>query len=62
MLQPSEKRPAAGVSEEPRKLEEDIRHLAYQFYEERGREDGQDLDDWLRAEEELTKRRRTIAA
>ncbi len=62
MLQRTEKRPAAGVSEELRNLEEDIRQLAYQFYEERGREDGQDLDDWLRAEEELTKKRRTIAA
>lgn len=35
-------------------LEEEIRHRAYQFYEERGREDGHDLDDWLRAEAETT--------
>ncbi len=62
MQQRTEKEPAAGMSEEPRNVQEDIRLLAYRFYEERGREDGQDLDDWLRAEEELTKRRGAIAA
>lgn len=30
--------------------------LAYQLYEQRGREDGHDLDDWLRAESEETRR------
>ncbi len=30
-------------------LEEEIRRLAYEFYEERGREDGRDVEDWLRA-------------
>ena len=35
-------------------LEEEIRRLAYQLYEERGRENGHDIDDWLRAEAELT--------
>ena len=30
-----------------------VRERAYQFYEERGREDGHDLDDWLRAEAEI---------
>jgi hypothetical protein len=35
-------------------LEEEIRHRAYEIYEERGREDGHDLDDWLRAEAEVT--------
>jgi len=30
-----------------------IRHLAYDFYEQRGRLDGHDLDDWLQAEAEL---------
>jgi hypothetical protein len=33
--------------------EELVRERAYQFYEERGREDGHDLDDWLRAEAEM---------
>jgi len=34
-------------------LEKEIRSRAYERYEERGREDGHDLDDWLRAEKEL---------
>ena len=34
-------------------LEEEIRRLAYELYGERGREDGHDLDDWLRAEAEV---------
>lgn len=47
-------RKPASLSGEPQNLEEDIRRLAYQFYELRGREDGRDLDDWLRAEKEIT--------
>jgi hypothetical protein len=35
------------------KLEEEIRGRAYALYEQRGREDGHDIDDWLRAEAEL---------
>jgi Protein of unknown function (DUF2934) len=35
-------------------LEEEIRRRAYELYEERGRQDGHDLDDWLRAEAEIT--------
>ena len=34
-------------------LEEEIRRRAYEFYEQRGRESGHELEDWLRAEEEL---------
>jgi len=33
--------------------EEKIRLRAYQLYEERGRIDGQALDDWLQAEAEV---------
>jgi len=33
--------------------EEAIRVRAHQLYEERGYEDGHDLDDWLQAETEL---------
>lgn len=32
------------------KNEEEIRKKAHEFYEKRGRKDGYDLDDWLRAE------------
>ena len=35
--------------------QEEIARLAYQFYETRGRLDGQDVDDWLAAEQELTR-------
>jgi len=33
--------------------EELLRTRAYRFYEERGREDGHDIEDWLRAETEV---------
>jgi hypothetical protein len=34
---------------------DEIARLAYYFYERRGRQDGQDVDDWLSAEQELTR-------
>ena len=34
-------------------LEDQIRARAYQLYEQRGRDDGHNLDDWLQAEAEL---------
>jgi hypothetical protein len=30
-----------------------IEQRAYELYEQRGRQDGQDLEDWLKAEHEL---------
>ena len=51
--------PSADVStakpdEGSLELTEDlVRTRAYRFYEERGREDGHDLEDWLRAEAEV---------
>jgi len=33
--------------------QDEIARLAYRFYETRGRQDGQDVDDWLSAEREL---------
>lgn len=47
---------------EPHNLEEDIRRRAYELYEGRGREEGHELDDWLRAEEEMTQATRFTAA
>jgi uncharacterized protein len=44
---------------------EQVRCRAYELYEQRRREDGHDLDDWLQAESEITqqfRRRRTMAA
>ncbi len=43
-------------------LEEQIRHRAYSFYEQRGRQEGHDLDDWLQAEAELTGRKAKSAS
>jgi len=47
------KRPIASVLVEPEILEYQIRERAYELYEERGNEDGHDVEDWLRAEAEL---------
>jgi len=35
---------------------ERIQRLAYHLYEQRGKVDGSDLEDWLLAESELTKK------
>ena len=56
------KKPSATVLGESQELENQIRQRAYALYEARGREDGHDLDDWLRAEEEIMEKKRPIAA
>ena len=35
-------------------LQDQIRARAFQLYEQRGRDDGHHLDDWLQAEAELS--------
>ena len=47
------KKPSATAVSDPQELENQIRQRAYELYEARGREDGHDLEDWLRAEEEI---------
>jgi len=48
---PTKKKPTAvNESEE---LKDKIRQRAYQLYEQRLWEDGHELEDWLRAEEEI---------
>jgi len=37
----------------PAPTHDEIARLAFQLYESRGRQDGHDLEDWLRAEELL---------
>ena len=50
-INPTKKKPTAvNESEE---LKDKIRQRAYQLYEERLWEEGHDLEDWLRAEEEI---------
>jgi DUF2934 family protein len=55
------KKQSADVQTDP-DLEQEIRLRAYALYEERGREDGHDLDDWLRAEAEHKAKTLTAAA
>lgn len=43
----------ARASSAPVPIEELIRRRAYEFYEERGRQDGYAQEDWLRAEAEV---------
>jgi Protein of unknown function (DUF2934) len=57
------KKTPTAVTSDPQDLEHQIRLRAQELYEARGREDGHELDDWLRAEEEITQKKvRTIAA
>jgi hypothetical protein len=59
---PPKKSPATATSE-PQELEHEIRLRAQELYEAHGRQDGHELDDWLRAEEEITQKEvRAIAA
>ena len=53
MTKELQNKPAVSTSAEPKALEDQIRARAYELYEERGKEEGHDLDDWLRAEAEL---------
>jgi hypothetical protein len=55
-------KPLTMVSSEPSNLEEKIRGRAYELYEQRGREDGHEAEDWLRAEEEVKGKQRIAAA
>jgi len=50
----------AGLGDLSREVSESVGRRAYQFYESRGHEHGQDLADWLRAESELTGLREQI--
>lgn len=40
-------------------LEQRISRRAYELFEQRGKKHGQDLDDWLKAEAEVTRKWRT---
>ena len=50
------------ATESPVDLQEQVSRRAFELYELRGREDGCDLDDWLRAESELAPQRRKAVA
>jgi hypothetical protein len=42
--------------------EEQVRSRAYELYEQQGRADGHDLQDWLQAESEITSNKREAGA
>ena len=57
------KKPSASAVRDPQELEIQIRQRPYALYEARGREYGRDLEDWLRAEEEIMEQKvRPMAA
>ena len=59
---PQKKLPTS-VTSEPHDFEHQIRLRAYELYEERGREDGHEQEDWFHAKEEMTiKKFRTATA
>jgi hypothetical protein len=60
---PPKKRPVIATSEpHDLELEHQIRQRAYELYQECGSEDGHELDDWLRAEAEITNKKTRTAA
>jgi Protein of unknown function (DUF2934) len=57
------KKPLSTATSDPQELEHQIRLRAYELYETRGCENGHELDDWLRAKEEMREKRfRTATA
>ena len=54
--------PRQMSTSDPQELEHKIRQRAQALYEQRGREDGHALDDWLQAEEEITGRKAHAAS
>jgi hypothetical protein len=47
--------------EQPFDPQEQVRRRAYALYEQRGKEEGHDLEDWLQAESELGQKRAKAA-
>ena len=43
-------------------IEQQIQQRAYELYEQRGRTEGHDLDDWLQAEREIKGRQANATA
>ena len=51
---PTQKTPTLVRNKPSQNPEEQIRSRAYELFEARGRENGHDMEDWLRAESEIT--------
>jgi hypothetical protein len=50
---------AENQTEPTPEILEQIRARAHELFEQRGREEGHDLDDWLQAEAEVTQQQQT---
>ncbi|MGD1079687.1 MAG: DUF2934 domain-containing protein [Candidatus Sulfotelmatobacter sp.] len=61
MARESTKRQTEKNETDPNR-EQEIRRRAYALYEERGHEDGHDVDDWLRAEADVNAAAQKAAA
>jgi hypothetical protein len=59
---PSTLAPKSDEPTVPTQIESQIQQRAYELYEQRGRTDGRDLDDWLQAEYEINVRQADAAA
>jgi len=53
---------AENQTEPTPEILEQIRARAHELFEQRGREEGHDLDDWLQAEAEVAKQRQQQTA
>jgi hypothetical protein len=62
MIKDSANRSQTTAINDPDTVEQRIRRRAYELYEQRGREDGHDVDDWIHAEEEVRKKTTRIVA
>jgi len=57
------RKPPTTVAGDPQEVQHQIRQRAYELYEEGGGQDGHELDNWLRAEQEKTgKKARPVGA
>ena len=54
--------PKTQAAPSPEETQEQIRQRAYELYEARGKGDGHELDDWLKAESEVTGKAKVMAA
>lgn len=52
--EPITRETTAPTTEALGEVQEQIRRRAYELYEQRGKEDGHELEDWLQAEAEVS--------
>ena len=53
---------ANQITQSTSELQEQIGRRAYELYEQRGKDDGHEIDDWLLAESELAQQEAMTAA